>query len=96
MIEEGSVEAQFQQKPGCAASLSYNTDEGPGLDGDIAPCAFEPFRRGSQTGLTEESGNGLGLSVVRAIVEAHGGKIRYAPSEKGGAMFEISLGQPVS
>lgn len=71
-------------------------DEGPGLDGDIAPWAFEPFRRGTQTGLQEKSGNGLGLSVVRAIVEAHGGKIRYAPSKKGGAMFEISLGQPVS
>ncbi|MCZ7447906.1 ATP-binding protein [Agrobacterium rhizogenes] len=71
-------------------------DEGPGLGGDIEPWAFEPFRRGIQTGPQEKGGNGLGLSVVRAIVEAHGGKIRYAPSAKGGAMFEISLGQPVS
>lgn len=69
-------------------------DEGPGLDSDIAPWAFEPFRRGA--GLQVKGGNGLGLSVVRAIVDAHGGKIRYAPSEKGGAMFEISLGLPVS
>lgn len=71
-------------------------DEGPGLDSDIASSAFEPFRRGTQSGSLEKGGNGLGLSVVRAIVEAHGGKIRYAPSDKGGAMFEISLGRPVS
>ncbi|WP_092773544.1 ATP-binding protein [Agrobacterium fabrum] len=70
-------------------------DEGPGLGGDIEPWAFEPFRRGIQTGSREKGGNGLGLSVVRAIVEAHGGKIGYAPSAKGGAMFEISLGRPV-
>ncbi len=71
-------------------------DEGPGLGGDIEPWAFEPFRRGIQTGSREKGGNGLGLSVVRAIVEAHGGKIGYAPSAKGGAMFEISLGRPAS
>ncbi|MBU1314107.1 MAG: HAMP domain-containing protein [Alphaproteobacteria bacterium] len=71
-------------------------DEGPGLDSDIASSAFEPFRRGTQSGSLEKGGNGLGLSVVRAIVEAHGGKIRYAPSDKGGAMFKISLGRPVS
>lgn len=71
-------------------------DEGPGLDADIASSAFEPFRRGTRSGAMEKGGNGLGLSVVRAIVEAHGGKVRYAPSDKGGAMFEISLGRPVS
>lgn len=69
-------------------------DEGPGLDPDIASAAFEPFRRGVQSGSLEKGGNGLGLSVVRAVVEAHGGKVRYAPSDKGGAMFEISLGRP--
>ncbi len=71
-------------------------DEGPGLDADIASSAFEPFRRGRKSHSLEKGGNGLGLSVVRAIVEAHGGKVRYAPSNKGGAMFEISLGRPVS
>lgn len=72
------------------------TDEGPGLAPDIAASAFEPFRRGGESGSLEKGGNGLGLSVVRAIVEAHGGRVRYVPSDKGGAMFEISLGKPVS
>lgn len=71
-------------------------DEGPGLDADIASSAFEPFRRGTRSGTMEKGGNGLGLSVVRAIVEAHGGKVRYAPSDKGGAMFELILGTAVS
>lgn len=70
-------------------------DEGPGLDPDIASAAFEPFRRGKRSGAMEKGGNGLGLSVVRAIVEAHGGKVRYAPSPAGGAMFEIAFGKPV-
>lgn len=71
-------------------------NEGPGLDSDIASSAFEPFRRGSRSGAMEKGENGLGLSVVRAIVEAHGGTVRYVPSDKGGAMFEIVLGKAVS
>jgi two-component system sensor histidine kinase AdeS len=71
-------------------------DEGPGLASDIAASAFEPFKRGGASGSLEKGGNGLGLSVVRAIVEAHGGTVRHAPSEKGGAMFEIFLGNPVT
>lgn len=72
------------------------SDEGPGLAPDIASSAFEPFKRGGDSGSLEKGGNGLGLSVVRAIVEAHGGKVRYARSAKGGAMFEILLGKAVS
>lgn len=71
------------------------SDEGPGLAQDIAPTAFEPFTRGMQSELQETAGNGLGLSVVRAIVEAHGGEIQYRPSPKNGAMFKISLGKPL-
>lgn len=71
-------------------------DEGPGLAPDIATSAFEPFRRGGQSGALEKGGNGLGLSVVRAIVEAHSGTVRYARSGTGGAMFEIALGEAVT
>ncbi|MCJ8151832.1 ATP-binding protein [Shinella sedimenti] len=71
-------------------------DEGPGLAPDIAASAFEPFRRGGESGSLEKGGNGLGLSVVRAIVEAHGGKVQYTKSDRGGAMFEMVLGEAVS
>ncbi|MFD1747361.1 ATP-binding protein [Rhizobium helianthi] len=89
----GAIEIDLTVENGC--TILRVTDEGPGLDRDIVASAFEPFRRGTLSGSQEKGGNGLGLSVVRAIVEAHGGKIRYAPSNKGGAMFEIVLGQPV-
>ncbi len=68
-------------------------DEGPGLDSDIAANAFEPFRRGMRSGAKEKGGNGLGLSVVRAIVEAHGGTVQYRAAAAGGALFEIALPQ---
>ncbi|MBP2551876.1 two-component system sensor histidine kinase AdeS [Neorhizobium galegae] len=90
----GVIEISLQAKDDLV--ILRFADEGPGLDADIAASAFEPFRRGTRSCAMEKGGNGLGLSVVRAIVEAHGGKVRYAPSDRGGAMFEISLAGPVS
>lgn len=90
----GIIEISLQAKDDLV--ILRVADEGPGLDADIAASAFEPFRRGTRSGALETGGNGLGLSVVRAIVEAHGGKVRYASSDKGGAMFELILGTAVS
>ncbi|ORE91883.1 ATP-binding protein [Aurantimonas sp. 22II-16-19i] len=64
-------------------------DEGPGLPPDMASRMFEPFMRGDPARSREPGGSGLGLSVVRAIVEAHGGCVRYRPSPSGGALFEM-------
>ncbi|MBZ8134818.1 ATP-binding protein [Afifella sp. IM 167] len=66
-------------------------DEGPGLTPEMARRVFDPFVRGDQARSGEPGGNGLGLSVVRAIVEAHGGRLRYRPSRSGGALFEMVL-----
>lgn len=66
-------------------------DEGPGLTPEMATRVFDPFVRGDAVRSREMGGNGLGLSVVRAIVEAHGGRLRYRPSGSGGAMFEMVL-----
>ncbi len=62
-------------------------DEGPGLPREFAGRAFEPFARRSR----RFGGSGLGLSVVRAIAEAHGGGATYRTSSRGGAVFEIAL-----
>ncbi|MBC2857995.1 HAMP domain-containing protein [Stappia sp. 28M-7] len=64
-------------------------DEGPGLEPEMATRVFDPFVRGDPTRSRELGGSGLGLSVVRAIVEAHGGRLRYRPSASGGALFEM-------
>ncbi|MET2831608.1 ATP-binding protein [Mesorhizobium shangrilense] len=64
-------------------------DEGPGLSPETATRVFYPFVRGDQIRSRELGGNGLGLSVVRAIVEAHGGRLRYRDAPEGGALFEM-------
>ena len=66
-------------------------DVGPGLSPDFAKKAFEPFARSDPSRSRRYGGSGLGLSVVRAIAEAHGGGASYRSSARGGATFEISL-----
>lgn len=66
-------------------------DAGPGLPSDFAKRAFEPFTRTEPSRSRRYGGSGLGLSVVRAIAEAHGGQASYRTSSRGGAAFEISL-----
>lgn len=66
-------------------------DSGPGLPPEFASRAFEPFARAEQSRSRRHGGSGLGLSVVRAIAEAHGGHASYRASSCGGAVFELSL-----
>lgn len=64
-------------------------DEGPGLSPEMTPRIFDPFVRGDPARSREPGGNGLGLSVVRAIMEAHGGRLHYRAAPGGGALFEM-------
>jgi two-component system, OmpR family, sensor kinase len=61
-------------------------DDGPGVPADESSRIFQRFVKGSSTA----RGSGLGLSIVAAIAEAHGGRARLAPAERG-ARFEIVL-----
>ncbi|MDQ8755136.1 ATP-binding protein [Sphingosinicella sp. LHD-64] len=60
-------------------------DTGAGLDEDIRRELFTPFSSGKDKGL------GVGLSISRTIVEAHGGTIEGAPRDGGGAVFRFTL-----
>lgn len=60
-------------------------DTGPGLDPAIVPRIFEPFFS------TKPGGMGMGLMFCRAIVEAHGGRIRTEPAQPRGTVFLFSL-----
>jgi two-component system sensor histidine kinase KdpD len=63
-------------------------DGGPGLEKADIPNLFEKFKRGAKVA---PGGIGLGLSICKGIVEAHGGKITASNSKDGGAEFRISL-----
>lgn len=62
-------------------------DDGPGIADDAMNRVFEPFFT------KREGGIGLGLSIVRQIVESHGGKITAGKSHLGGASFTLRLPQ---
>lgn len=64
-------------------------DEGPGLPQVDPARLFDKFQRG--TGEDTIVGVGLGLSICRAIVEAHGGTISARHRQTGGARFELTL-----
>ncbi len=61
------------------------SDTGPGLAVEIADRLFQPFVT------TKETGMGVGLSISRTIIEAHGGKLWVEPSAGGGACFRLTL-----
>jgi PAS domain S-box-containing protein len=60
-------------------------DTGPGIDPGKAETLFVPFRT------TKPGHIGIGLSISRAIVEAHGGVLHWVPGTRPGARFEVSL-----
>lgn len=60
-------------------------DDGPGIPPERRPLVFDPFYT------TRENGIGLGLTVTRQIVTAHGGRIEVDRSAWGGARFRVTL-----
>ncbi len=76
---------------GSSAVELYVVDSGPGVQPQDAEVIFERFRRGTARRGARGSGAGLGLSIVRAIAEAHGGRVRLHDTEGGGATFILTL-----
>jgi signal transduction histidine kinase len=78
-------------------------DRGPGIRREDLPHLFEPFFRGRDAAAGGVPGSGLGLSLVRHIAEAHGGRVTVVSDEGEGSAFTLHLpvappaeqGQPV-
>lgn len=58
---------------------------------ELLPYVFDPFRRGPQTKLTVRRSLGLGLYIVREIVESHGGTIEVTSTAQEGTTFLVNL-----
>ncbi|MFN8640890.1 MAG: hybrid sensor histidine kinase/response regulator [Candidatus Binatia bacterium] len=65
-------------------------DTGPGIGGDEIDTIFEKYKRGRATSSTME-GSGLGLFIVKSVVDAHGGRIEVRSAPGAGATFTIRL-----
>jgi two-component system sensor kinase FixL len=60
-------------------------DSGPGLSPEVAAHLLQPFVT------TKANGTGIGLSISRSIVEAHGGQLTAEPAREGGVAFQFTL-----
>jgi two-component system OmpR family sensor kinase len=68
-------------------------DEGPGLSAEARSRVFERFYRDDGARSRDTGGAGLGLAIVAAIAEAHGGGVRVVEGDPG-ATFEVRLPAP--
>jgi two-component system OmpR family sensor kinase len=78
------------QRVGGRVELSV-IDRGPGLTEAQAAKVFERFYRVDPSRARASGGAGLGLSIVAAVAEAHGGSARAQPARSGGATFIVTL-----
>lgn len=63
-------------------------DSGPGIAPEIEARLFQPFMT------TKRHGMGVGLSISRTIIEAHGGRLWAEPNPQGGTIFRMTLKRP--
>jgi signal transduction histidine kinase len=71
------------------------TDTGKGIDPSFLPHVFAPFRQGDASTTRDYGGLGLGLAIVRQLVELHGGSVRAESGGEGkGASFVVMLPVP--
>jgi signal transduction histidine kinase len=67
------------------------SDHGAGIPAEELPHIFDPFYRGADALARQVHGNGLGLSLVRQIVAAHGGRVTVTTRAGAGSSFTIAL-----
>ena len=86
----GIFASQSANKEGAAVEIRV-ADRGPGIPPEEQEEIFDPFVRGSRAIEDQVHGTGLGLSLAKKIVEAHGGSIRVKSEPMKGAEFILRL-----
>lgn len=66
-------------------------DQGTGINEKIRPYIFDKFYRGVDENKRETKGTGLGLYIVKSLLEDHKGSIKHSPNKPSGSIFTISL-----
>jgi signal transduction histidine kinase len=86
----GRVAVTLDQ-PGASAVVTVS-DTGEGISSELLPFVFDRFTQGDTSVTRLHGGLGLGLSIVRHIVELHGGRVQAHSDGKGrGSMFSVQL-----
>jgi len=86
-MEDAGLEGQIQVTiaPGPNGVVVLVDDEGPGLPDEVRAHLWDPEFT------TKRRGTGIGLTLVRRTVEAHGGAVEAGSTPRGGARFEVTL-----
>ena len=69
-------------------------DHGSGVPESLIPTLFSRLRTLGRRDRDQARGTGLGLALVKGLVEAMGGRVAYEPAPEGGALFSLTLPQP--
>jgi signal transduction histidine kinase len=86
----GNVTVRLEQTDS-QAEISV-ADSGKGISAEFLPFVFDRFRQADSTSTRSHGGLGLGLAIVRHLVEMHGGTVHAdSPGEGQGAIFTVSL-----
>jgi signal transduction histidine kinase len=90
----GRVEVRLEQVPD--GVLIQVQDTGSGIPAEFLPHLFERFRQADSSSTRAHGGLGIGLAIVRHLVEAHGGTVSAESAGPGkGATFTVLLPVPV-
>lgn len=87
--KEGRIEVTLSEEP--SEVQVTIADTGAGIAADELPYIFERFYRGEKSRSRKTGGAGIGLSIVKAIVEAHGGRVTVSSTLGSGSAFCVHL-----
>ncbi len=85
----GSIDV-YLERNGSLAEIRIE-DSGPGVPAEFLPRIFERFSQADGSSTRKHGGLGLGLAIVRHLVELHGGTVSAANREAGGAVLIVKL-----
>jgi signal transduction histidine kinase/CheY-like chemotaxis protein len=88
----GHIELRLEEEPATGSALVTVTDDGVGMEPELLPELFHPFSQGSTTLDRSGGGLGLGLALVKGLVEIHGGTVEaHSDGPEQGAEFRVRL-----